>query len=113
MMIRTRLMSAALAVSTLMGALTLSVSAPLPAAAKKEDTYRIGTYLGSAATIYALSKGKGTWALIGGGATLLSYNQWKKEASRRRQRDRSQRAYQSYRSKWLQNHRGKRIQRVR
>ena len=112
-MFRRRLMSAALAATTLVGGLTLAVSAPVPAAAKKEDLYRAGTYLGSAATIYALSKGKGTWALIGGGATLLSYSQWKKEVGRRHQRDRSARAYQNYRSSWFRSHRGKRVHRVR
>jgi hypothetical protein len=112
-MFRRRVLSAALAASTLLGALTLSVSAPAPAAAKKEDVYRVGTYLGSAATIYALSKGEGTWALIGGGATLLSYSQWKKEVGRRHQRDRSRRSYQNYRTQWFRSHRGKRVQRVR
>lgn len=99
--------------ATLIAATSLTFGVVRPAAAAKEDTYRIGTYLGSAATIYALAKGKGTWALIGGGATLLSYNQWKKEASRRRQRDRSQRAYRAYRTRWFQQNRGRRVVRVR
>lgn len=87
--------------------------APAAQAADKEKLYRIGTYIGGAGTIYALARGRGTWALIGGGATLLSYNQWKKEASRRRQRDRSLRAYRSYRTGWLQRHKGQRIRQVR
>lgn len=108
---RQRTLAGWLAAMFAAGSLTFGVVQP--AAAAKEDTYRIGTYIGSAATIYALAKGKGTWALIGGGATLLSYNQWKKEASRRRQRDRSQRAYRAYRTRWLQQNRGRRIVRVR
>ena len=106
-----RIYAGMLAATLAAGALTFGMAAPATAA--KEDTYRIGTYLGSAATIYALAKGKGTWALIGGGATLLSYNQWKKEASRRRDRDRSRRAYQAYRTRWFQQNRGRRVRRIR
>jgi hypothetical protein len=87
----------------------LAFGTAAPAAADKEKTYRIGTYLGSAATIYALAKGEGTWAVVGGAATLLSYSQWKKEAERRRKRDRSRSAYRAYRTRWLQQHRGRRI----
>lgn len=74
----------------------------------REKTYRIGTYIGGAATIAALAKGKGTWALIGGGATLLSYRQWKKAARRRRQNE-SAASYRAYRTRWLRQNRGRRI----
>ena len=74
-----------------------------------EKTWRAGTYIGSAATIYALAKGEGTWALVGGGATLLSYLQWKKDVKRRHERDSSRRRYQQYRTSWLRRHRGQRI----
>lgn len=89
----------------------LLIGSPYSAGAgpkSREKTYRIGTYIGGAATIAALAKGKGTWALIGGGATLLSYRQWKKAARRRRQND-SAAAYRAYRTRWLRQNRGRRI----
>lgn len=98
--------------AALMGAGGVSVALPA-AAADKEKLYRTGTYIGSAATIYALTQGKGTWALIGGGATLLSYSQWKKAARNRRSRERSASSYRAYRASWLRKHRGKRIVRAR
>jgi hypothetical protein len=103
---RTRWYAGALA--AILGLTGFGFVAPTPAAGDREKTYRIGTYIGSAATIYALAKGEGTWALVGGGATLLSYSQWRKAARRRRAReDRS--AYRRYRTNWLRKHRGKRI----
>jgi hypothetical protein len=76
-------------------------------ATSKERNARIGTYLGSAATVYALTKGEGAWALIGAGATLLSYSQWKREIRRRHDREGSWRDYQRYRSNWYRT-RGRR-----
>lgn len=74
-----------------------------------EKAWRVGTYLGSAATIYSIAKGEDTWALVGGGATLLSYLQWKRAVKRRHERDTSRRRYAQYRRAWLNKHRGKRI----
>lgn len=109
---RRRLTAVGLAVSVLLGGLTLG--AVKPAEAGKEKTYRIGTYLGTAATIYALARGEDTWALVGGAATLLSYSQWKKQVGARHKReDARRRAYRSYRTSWLRKHRGKRIVRRR
>jgi hypothetical protein len=97
---------------------SLSLSAGIPALAKdrrsghsasKEKLGKIGTLVGAAATGYALSKGKGTWALIGAGATLLSYSQWKKQIGRRHKDERARRAaYSRYRSRWAANNRGRR-----
>lgn len=79
---------------------------------RKEKLWRLGTYIGGAGTIAALVTGNDTWALVGGGATLLSYTQWRKEARRRRKRE-DRAAYRSYRRAWLNRHRGRRIVRVR
>jgi len=67
-----------LAATMTAGSLCLGMDLPAQAG-NREKTYRIGTYLGSAATIYALAKGEDTWALIGGAATLLSYTQSRKD----------------------------------
>jgi len=85
------------------------VVATATAVRANEKTWRAGTYIGSAATIYALAKGKGTWALVGGGATLLSYLQWKKDVKRRHERDSSRARYSRYRQSWLNQHKGQRI----
>ena len=79
------------------------------AAHASEKAWRIGTYLGSAATIYAIAKGEDTWALVGGGATLLSYLQWKRAVKRRHERDTSRRRYYQYRRSWLNRYKGRRI----
>ena len=100
-----RLYSGALAAVMSAGVL-FGVAAPVHARANsKEKTFRIGTYVGSAATAYALAKGKGTWALIGAGATLLSYSQWKKEIKRRHRREGNWSDYQRYRSNWYRSRR--------
>ncbi|HEU4754166.1 MAG TPA: hypothetical protein VFU47_13735 [Armatimonadota bacterium] len=105
--------SGLLAVILTAGTLLVGATRPVQARSNsKEKAYRIGTYIGSAATIYALAKGKGTWALIGGGATLLSYTQWRKEM-KRRHRNHSAAAYRAYRTRWLRQHRGHRIVRRR
>lgn len=102
-----RTTSAFMAVVMLVLSLAFAGAMPVSAASKsREKAWRIGTYVGSAATIYALARGKGTLALIGGGATLLSYSQWKKEARNRR---RSEADYRAYRTRWLRAHRGKRV----
>lgn len=109
---KTRLFAGGLTAVMLAGALSLAPISAVQAGRRNEDLWRIGTYLGSAATIYALAKGEDTWALIGGGATLLSYTQWR-NAVKDRHRDRSRRAYRRYRTNWLNKHRGHRIHRVR
>ena len=57
-----------------------------PARADKEKTYKIATYVLGAGTLYALSKKKGTLALIGAAGTYLAYKQSKKERDRKRGR---------------------------
>ena len=109
MNVRRRVVTGFLASATVAGSLFAGVA---PALARKspanqrEKNWRGATYVGAAGTAYALAKGKGTWALIGAGATLLSYNQWKKEIRRRHQRDDSRAAYNRYRSAWHAKHRG-------
>src|ERR1700712_757805 len=77
-----RAVSAVLATAVAAG--MFLVGAARPAEAKgSENLWRLGTYLGAAGTGVALAKGRGTWALIGAGATALSYSQWKKSVSRR------------------------------
>lgn len=76
----------------------------------RERAWRIGTYVLGAGTIAALASGRGTLALIGGGATLLSYTQWRREM-RRRHRRHDLNAYRSYRRSWLNRHRGRRVRR--
>ncbi len=95
-----RLMTAALAVVMGVGGVVatggVAEAARRTRANSREKAWRIGTYAGTAATTAALVKGKGTWALIGGGATALSYSQWRKEMKRRHKKDRSRAAYQRY-----------------
>jgi hypothetical protein len=110
---RKRIYATALAAVMALGTTVFGVVAPAEAG-NREKLYRVGTYLGSAATIYALAKGEDTWALVGGGATLLSYSQWKKQVGKRHKReDARRRAYRKYRTNWLRRHKGKRIVRVR
>src|SRR5688500_9996182 len=109
---RARLSAAALAAILAAG---VCLGTVVPAAArtsKREKTWRTATYIGSAATIYALAKGEGTWALIGGGATLRSYSQWRREMRKRHRRE-DRAAYRAYRTRWLRRHRGHRIVRRR
>ena len=84
-----RVVSAVL--TTAIAAGTLLVGSARPAESRgggSEKLWRIGTYLGAAGTGVALAKGRGTWALIGAGATALSYSQWKRQVSRRHRRER-------------------------
>lgn len=107
--IRRRAYTAALATLLAVGSLGVVGMAPAQARnSSKENTWRIGTYIAGAGTIAALAKGKGTLALIGGGATLLSYNQWKKEKNRRHERV-SEASYRRYRSQWLRQNQGRRV----
>ena len=86
------------------GCLSLGTISPAEArGGSREKAWRIGTYVGSGATIAALAKGKGTWALIGAGATALSYSQWKKE-QRRRHRAYDRAAYARYRRAHYRRH---------
>lgn len=100
-----QLMAGLLAFSTLGGIVGTATAAH----AANEKMWRMGTYLGSAATIYSIARGEDTWALVGGGATLLSYLQWKRAVKSRHERDSSRRRYSQYRKAWLNKHRGKRI----
>jgi len=109
---RQRLYAGMLAAVMTVGGLGVAAG-PARAESSKEKIFRIGTYLGTAGTIAALAKGEGTWALVGGGATLLSYTLWRKEVKKRHERDDSRRRYQAYRTAWLKKHKGKRIVRVR
>jgi hypothetical protein len=102
---RRQFIAGLLAFSTLGGI----VGTATAARAADEKMWRIGTYLGSAATIYSIAKGEDTWALVGGGATLLSYIQWKRAVKRRHERDSSRARYYRYRRSWLNQHRGRRI----
>jgi threonine/homoserine/homoserine lactone efflux protein len=45
----------------------------------------------------------GTWALLAGGATLLSYTQWRHEMKRRHRRE-DRATYYRYRSEWYRRH---------
>lgn len=103
-MLKTRINAAILTVTLAAGSIAVTA---VPAAARsnsREKAWRIGTYAGTAGTIAALAKGKGTWALIAGGATLLSYSQWRKEMRRRHRRE-DRAAYYRYRSNYYARHR--------
>ena len=86
----------------------LSLGAISPAAARhrhsSENAWRIGTYVGAAGTAAALATGRGTLGLIGAGATLLSYSQWRHQV-RRRHQDESRYAYSRYRRAYYRRHR--------
>ncbi|HEU4753297.1 MAG TPA: hypothetical protein VFU47_09335 [Armatimonadota bacterium] len=60
------------------------VGAARPAHADKEKTYKIATYVLGAGTLYALTKKKGTLALIGAAGTYFAYKKWKDAANDRR-----------------------------
>jgi hypothetical protein len=109
MQIRNKSVAGALASMFVASSLCLGVVAPAAAGQKsREKNWRIGTYVGSAATAYALARGKGTWALIGAGATLLSYSQWKKEVKNRHRREGRYSDYQRYRRNWYAHNRRRR-----
>jgi hypothetical protein len=78
-----RIYSIALAVMIAFGGL---FGVAKPASADKEKTYKIATYALGAGTVYALTKKKGTLALIGAAGTYLAYSQWKKASKDRRGR---------------------------
>lgn len=109
---RIRLLSVVLA--TMLLIMELLAGAGAAAAGRRrrdsssERAWRIGTYVLGAGSIAALASGRGTIALIGGGATLLSYTQWRKEMKRRRRRN-DLAAYRAYRTRWLRKHRGRRV----
>ncbi len=109
-MMKTRFLTGSLAAVILAGGLSFAPLSAAHAASGRENLYRIGTYVGTAGTIYALAKGEDTWALVGGAATLLSYSQWRKEMKGRHKDERA--AYRRYRTNWLKKHKGKRIVRV-
>jgi hypothetical protein len=82
-----RPVSLLLAVSILLGGLLLLT--PKPAAAiSNEKAWRYGTYGAGAATVYAFSKRKGTWGLVGAAGTYLAYRKWQAAKNRRRANDR-------------------------
>jgi hypothetical protein len=74
---------------------------PRPAQAiSNEKAWRYGTYAAGASTIYAFSKRKGTWGLVGAAGTYLAYRKWQAAKNRRRANDRrrwSTRRYSSSR----------------
>ena len=89
-----RSVSLLLAVSILLGGLVLLT--PKPAAAiSNEKAWRYATYGAGGATIYALSKRKGTWGLVGAAGTYLAYRKWQTAKNRRRANDRRKRYYRS------------------
>jgi len=64
-----------------------------PATASSERLWRYGTYLGAVGTGAALLKNRDTWALVGAGATALSYSQWRRSVRRRHEDERRARCY--------------------
>ncbi len=103
-----RYMTGILAALMLFGSVAIVSPAEARRVSSKEKGWRIGTYIAGAGTIAALATGNDTWALVGGGATLLSYTQWRKYARRRRAKE-DRASYRAYRTAWLRKHRGKRI----
>jgi hypothetical protein len=77
----------------------LMAGSPAPAGASRsgERLWRTGTYLGTAGTVAALLSNKDTLALVGAGATYLSYTQWKREVKRRHSEERRARILASQR----------------
>jgi len=100
-----RIMTGALAAILSVGSLCLGIAQPAQASHSKarEKAWRYSTYAGTAGTAAALATGHGTWGLIGAGATLLSYTQWKKEVNRRHEHA-SKARYAAYRRSWYKRH---------
>ena len=104
-MLKQRIVSMFLAAAMAVGCLVFAApAAEARRANSREKAWRIGTYVSGAATAAALAKGKGTWALIGAGAGLLSYSQWRKEM-KRRHRDTSYASYRRYRRSYRSSRR--------
>jgi hypothetical protein len=99
-----RQIAAFTAVASLSGALCLGAVPAQASSRSRERNWRIGTYVGSAATIAGLASGNDTLSIIGGAGTLLSFIQWKREMHRRHRRE-DRAAYRAYRSHWLRTHR--------
>ena len=110
---RQRTYAGLLAGLMMLGALVLPAVPAEARSSRKEKAWRIGTYVAGAGTIAALATGNDTWALVGGGATLLSYTQWRKEMKGRHKDEAARRAaYRQYRTSWFKKHKGKRMVRV-
>lgn len=77
-----RLYSAALAAVLSIG--SLSLCAARPAAADKEDTYRIATYGLGAATLFGVVKKKPVVAIVGAAGTYFAHKKWKDAVRDRR-----------------------------
>ena len=92
-----RSVSLFLAASLLLGGLVAFT--PQPAhAVSNEKAWRYATYGAGAATVYAFSRRKGTWGLVGAAGTYLAYRKWQAAKNRRRANDRrrwSSRRYSS------------------
>ena len=100
---KTRLNAAILTVTIGFGAVAMTAAPAMARTNSRERAWRTGTYLGGAGTIAALATGHGTWALLAGGATLLSYTQWRHEMKRRHRRE-DRATYYRYRSEWYRRH---------
>ena len=90
-----------LAATFLLGGLAL-FSPRQAHAISNEKAWRYATYGAGAATVYAFSKRKGTWGLVGAAGTYLAYRKWQTAKNRRRENDRRyrqsrSRSYRSYR----------------
>lgn len=72
-----------LATVLLAGAVTITSISPANAESSKEKMYRIGTYVGAAATGYGLLKNKDTIALVGAAGTYFAHKGWKSEINKR------------------------------
>jgi hypothetical protein len=83
-----RFLSAGMAALMACGLLTFGAAPAQARENSNERLWKYGTYAGAAGTALALLKRKHTWALVGAGATALSYTQWKREADQRNRRER-------------------------
>lgn len=104
---KTRIHAAILTLAVAAG--SIGLAAPVEAARRSrangaEKGWRLGTYVGALGTVAALAMNKDTIALLAGGATLLSYTQWKKEMRKRHHRE-DRAYYNAYRNAWFARHR--------
>lgn len=100
-----QIVTGALAAILAAGSLCLGIAQPAQAASKaREKAWRYSTYAATAGTAAALAKGKGTWALVGAGAGLLSYSQWKREVRDRHEKNASYSRYAAYKRNWYRRH---------
>lgn len=81
---KTKMRTYAASLAVMMGVGAVSLGAAKPAAADKENTYKIATYALGAGSVYALAKGKGTLGLIGAAGTYYTYKKWQDAKDDRR-----------------------------